>query len=200
MFHGFVRGLARLIFALFSHTKVYGKENILHCGNVIYVCNHQSVVDAFISFYVLPSETYFMSKKEVFSNKFYAFFLKRLQMFPINRETVDLKAIKYACDILEEGNALCIFPQGTRHTEPWVRLEDMHAGIGMIALRQKSRVVPMMFKEKPAFFKKNELVIGKEIDLSSFEGKRPNSEEMKRFVQLVTQKMNELLENGSCGF
>ena len=76
----------------------------------------------------------------------------------------------------------------------------MHAGIGMIALRQKSRVVPMMFKEKPAFFKKNELVIGKEIDLSSFEGKRPNSEEMKRFVQLVTQKMNELLENGSCGF
>ena len=199
MFHGFVRGLAALVFALFSRTRVYGRENILACGNVIYVCNHQSVVDAFISFYVLPSATYFMSKKEVFQNKFYAFFLKRLQMFPIDREAVDLKAIKYACDKLEEGNALCIFPQGTRHAESRIRLEDMHAGIGMIALRKKSRVVPMMFKQKPGFFKKNELIIGKEIDLSSFEGRRANSEEMKRFIQLGTGKMNELLEEAPCG-
>lgn len=198
MFHGFVRGLARLAFFLLSRTKVSGRENILPGGNVVYVCNHQSVVDAFICFYVLPSNTYFMSKKEVFENAFYAFFLKRLQMFPINREAVDLKAIKYACDKLEEGKTLCIFPQGTRHEEPRIRLEDMHAGIGMIALRKKSRVVPMMFREKPAFFKKNELIIGKEIDLSEFEGQRVSSEAMNRFVQLVTEKMNALLGDDVC--
>ncbi len=194
MFHGFVRGLARLVFALLSRTKVYGKENLPRGGNVIYVCNHQSVVDAFISFYVLPANTYFMSKKEVFHNKFYAFFLKRLQMFPIDRETVDLKAIKYACDKLKEGNSLCIFPQGTRHNEAHIRLEDMHAGIGMIALREKSRIIPMMFRKKPGFFKKNQLVIGKEIDLSEFEGQKANSAVMNQFIQLVTEKMNQLLE------
>lgn len=173
--------------------KVYGKENITK-RNTVYMCNHQSITDMVILLAHLPSNTHFIAKKEIFKNKFFAWVLKEVRVFPVDRETADLKAIKHACNLLKDGNNLMIFPQGTRTDSPYIKLEEMHSGTGMFALKNQSTVIPMMFKSKPKFFKKNTLYIGKPLDLSSFAGKKTNSQVLSEFTELAYKSMNGLLE------
>lgn len=181
------------ILRLFAPCKVYGKENIVK-HNTVYMCNHQSITDMVILLAHLPSNTHFIAKKEIFKNKFFAWVLKQVRVFPVDRETADLKAIKHACNLLKEGKNLMIFPQGTRTDSPKIKLEEMHSGVGMFALKNQSTVIPMMFKEKPKFFKKNTLYMGKALDLSAFEGKKTNSQVLSEFTELACWAMNELLE------
>ena len=194
--HTVFRAIAWFLMNVLSRTHVIGKEKLKNNAreNVVYVCNHQSIPDAFIMFYLLPKNTFFMAKKEWFDNKIFAWALSRVQVFPINRQTVDLKAIRFACSKLKEGNNLCIFPQGTRKSEPVVKIEDMHNGVGMIAMKNNSTVIPMMFSSKPAIFKRNELIIGDPIDLSEFALKKPNAETMAEFTAKTAASMNMLLE------
>jgi len=193
MIHGIVRIIAFALMRLCAPTRVYGKENI-KSGNVIFVCNHQSMVDAFVIFTYLPSKTFYMAKKQLFKNKLFAYLLKKTKVFAVDRDRTDLTAVKFACNVLKENNNLCIFPQGTRKSSPKIDLADMHNGIGMIALREKSTVIPLMFKEKPRFFKRNTLYIGEPLDLTAFEDVKATSKTMSDFAEYVGVKMNELLE------
>ncbi len=190
-----LRRIAFIIFTLlrpFIPCKVYGKENIK--GNkTIYICNHQSICDIIVLLAHLPLNTFFMAKKEVFQNKFFGLILKKVGAFPVDRQAVDLKSIKVACSKINENNNLMIFPQGTRKDSPQILLEDMHSGVGMIALKTGATVIPMMFKSKPQFFKRNVLIIGKPMDLSEFKDKKPNSTVLSEFTQKATDELSALL-------
>lgn len=176
----------------FIPCKIYGKENIKN-NSTVYMCNHQSICDIIVLLAHLPLNTYFMAKKEVFKLNLVGWILKKVGAFPVDRQSVDLKSIKFACSRLNENNNLMIFPQGTRKDSPDVLLEDMHTGVGMIALKTNSTVIPMMFKEKPRFFKMNTLYIGEPMDLSEFKDKKPNSAVLQEFAKKSTIQMNNLL-------
>lgn len=190
-----MRRLAFVVFTLlkpFIPCKVYGSENIK--GNkTLYICNHQSICDIIVLLAYLPLNTFFMAKKEVFKNKLFGWVLSKVGVFPVDRQSVDLKSIKYACSKLNENQNLMIFPQGTRKKSPQIETEDMHAGVGMIALKTDATVVPMMFKDKPGFFKKNVLIIGKPMDLTCFKDKKVNSEALSEFTKQATKELNALL-------
>lgn len=193
MLKKFVFYLARFVIKVFCRIEIHGRENIID-GNVVYVCNHQSIFDAILNFYILPQTTCFMAKKELFSFKPLGWILKKIGVFSVDRRSIDLASVRYACQILKEKKNLCIYPQGTRTDSPEVKLKQMHAGVAMIALKNFSRVVPMMYTSKPAMFKKNVLYIGKQLDLSEFEGKKANSAVQKEFIEKITVTMNNLLE------
>lgn len=192
MLYWITYGLDWIVMHLFSRTRIIGKEN-LKDGNAIYVCNHQSAVDLFVMFLVLPHNTHFMAKKEFFAKKLVAWVMKNLQVFPVDRGKVDLVSLKHACGLLEEGKNLCIFPQGTRKQHAKIEKEEMHNGVGMIALRKESAVVPMMFLTKPRLFHKNVLVIGSPMDMTAYQGQRANSELLAKFSEELCDQMNALL-------
>ena len=185
--------VAWLVTRVLSKTEIYGQENILS-GNVVYVCNHQSIFDAVINYYFLPQNTCFMAKKELFKFKPLGWVFSQIGVFSVDRQGIDLASVRHACKILKENDNLCIYPQGTRTDSPRVRLEQMHAGVAMIALKNSSRVVPIMYASKPGLFKKNVLYVGEQIDLSEFEGKKANSAVQKEFIEKITVTMNNLLE------
>ncbi|MBR6766017.1 MAG: 1-acyl-sn-glycerol-3-phosphate acyltransferase [Clostridia bacterium] len=191
MLRGLTHVLANLIRPIVP-CKVYGKEN-LQKNNTLYMCNHQSITDIIILLAHLSNNTHIIAKKEIFKHKFFAWVLKNVHAFPVDRQTADLKAIKHACNLLNEGNNLLIFPQGTRTDSPVIKLEEVHTGFGMMALRTGSKVVPMMYKEKPRFFKRNTLYIGKPMDMSEFEGKRTSSQVLNEFAEKAVNEMNALL-------
>ena len=178
----------------FIPCKIYGKENI-KSNKTLYICNHQSICDIVVLLAHLPLNTFFMAKKEVFKIKLVGGALKKVGAFPIDRQSIDLKSIKFACSKINENDNLMIFPQGTRKDSPQVLLNNMHTGVGMIALKTGATVVPMMFKEKPGFFKKNVLIIGKPMDLNEFKDKKPNSETLSQFTKKATEELNSLLGN-----
>lgn len=192
MLYWIVYGLDWIVMHLFSNTRVLGREN-LKDGNTIYVCNHQSAVDLFIMFLVLPHNTHFMAKKEFFAKKIVAWAMRKMQVFPVDRGKVDLVSLKHACGLLAEGKNLCIFPQGTRKKHVKIENDEMHNGVGMIALRKESAVVPMMFLDRPRLFHKNVLVIGRPMDMTAYQGQRATSELLTQFSDDLREQMNALL-------
>lgn len=188
-----IRQIVKFVLLLLSRIEIIGKENIKD-GNVVYVCNHQSIFDIAILFVYLPQNTFFMAKKELFKFKPFGALLKSVGVFPVDRSKADLKAIKFACSKLKENNNLLIYPQGTRTGQREISRQEMHGGTGLIALKQNSTIVPMMFLNRPGLFRKNTFVIGKPMDTSKFSEMKLNSGNLSLFTDDLMVVMNSLLE------
>lgn len=55
-----------------------------------------------------------MAKEELWTNKAFGWIIRQIGAFPIRRGEGDREAIRYAQLLLEAGNALLMFPEGTR--------------------------------------------------------------------------------------
>lgn len=106
----------RLIFIMaFSPIKVIGEERLVHNGPVIYAANHSSYLDALIALALMPADTRFVAKKEVFSAPIMGTFLKNMGHLSIDRMNLP-RGIEDTVEIetaLKSGHSIWIFPEGT---------------------------------------------------------------------------------------
>lgn len=110
-------------------------------GGVILASNHRSFLDPFVIGCCLRRPIYFVAKSELFENRLVAWFLNCLGAFPIRRGESDEESVKTALALLERGEAVVIFPEGTRHrTGP---LHEPKRGVGRLALESGAPVVPI---------------------------------------------------------
>ena len=80
---------------------------------------------------------YYMAKRELFEKPWQAWVLNALGAFPVDRGAGDGDAMETAREILERGDCVVVFPEGTRiRTGP---LESPHTGIGRLALETGPR-------------------------------------------------------------
>ena len=88
-------------------------ENVPKLGPVVIVPNHKSFWDPFLVAVVLRRPVHFMGKAEHFAGPLAKVFL-RLGAFPVRRGDSDAEALETARAILCRGDALALFPEGTR--------------------------------------------------------------------------------------
>ncbi len=131
----------RAAFTLFSTIDVNGLETFPESGAVILAANHVSIYDMFPMQFVLPRPIFFMAKAELHNNQILDLVLRQLGSFPVNRGARDQWALNHARQILEHGQVLGIFPEGTRN-----RGDGLHTaktGAARLALEVKCPIVPM---------------------------------------------------------
>jgi 1-acyl-sn-glycerol-3-phosphate acyltransferase len=80
-----------------------------------------------------------MAKSEHFSGKFKNWLFPGYHAFPVARGTADRKALNHSLDLLDAGNVLVLYPEGTRGPA----LRKAHAGAGFIAQRAGVPILPM---------------------------------------------------------
>lgn len=124
--------------------KTENKPDNLPQEKLIICSNHISFMDPFILAISFGRQVHFLAKKELFQNKIVAYFLKKLGAIPVDRQNIDLKAIKNSIKVLKNNNYLGIFPEGTRVKE--VKKENMKNGIAYIATKAKADILPIEIK------------------------------------------------------
>lgn len=134
------RFLSLMICVVLGRFKAYGTENIPSKGGVILAPNHISYLDPPAAGAGIRRQVRFMAKLELFKIPVLGFLIRNVGAFPVKRGTADRHALKKAIDLLQQGELVCLFPEGKRSEtgEPL----DAELGIGMIALRSKAPVVP----------------------------------------------------------
>jgi 1-acyl-sn-glycerol-3-phosphate acyltransferase len=143
--YAFMRWLMRFMTRtyLVGLFNVIGAENVPRSGPVIICPNHSANLDPPMVPAFLPrGDSWSMAKAEYFKGGgFITWVFRQYHSFPVVRHTADRTAIRRAFEILEAGQALIIYPEGTR-VESGV-LAKPEPGAGFIAQRAACPVVPV---------------------------------------------------------
>jgi 1-acyl-sn-glycerol-3-phosphate acyltransferase len=132
-----VQPLLMLLFRL----KRIGREHIPATGGAILAPNHRSFLDPWVVGVCLRRPVYFVAKRELFEKRWMGWFLNSLGAFPIRRGESDTDAMETARILVERGEAVLIFPEGTRIRRG--SLGDPKRGVGRLALETGAPVVPI---------------------------------------------------------
>ena len=149
----FYRVIVRTFFALFMHVKVYDIDKLIKEGGGLIAANHKSMLDMFMIGVKSPRYLHWMAKKELFKNKIFAKIITGCGAFPVDRGGADVGAAKTTLSLLNQGELVGIFPEGTRNkkaTSP----TKVHAGVAKFAIEANVPVQPVAVWGKYRIFGK----------------------------------------------
>ena len=122
------------------HWQVSGIENVPPVGPLIIVANHQSYFDPTLLSTSLPRKIVFLAKSELFKGFIASWFLRSYGAFPLNRDSSDIRAYRWALNHLSHDGAVVLFPEGTRTNGS---MRKAHTGVARIALKSSAPLLPI---------------------------------------------------------
>src|SRR4051794_2490748 len=137
-----VRAVLQPFFHVWFRLGRIGREHIPASGPAIIASNHRSFLDPFVIAVMARRPIYFMAKKELFLfHPVVSWLLSALGAFPIDRGASDQESMATARAILDRGDVVLMFPEGTR-IRPGA-LGRPKRGVGRLALETGAPVVPV---------------------------------------------------------
>jgi 1-acyl-sn-glycerol-3-phosphate acyltransferase len=131
--------LARLLGRLLTRLEVDGLEHVPSRGAVLFAVNHSAFIDGPLVYGIVRRPVVFLIKSEMFVG-LAGRVLRRIGQIPVRRGLVEREPLRVALATLTAGGAVGVFPEGTRGQG---QVERIERGIGYLALRSASPVVPV---------------------------------------------------------
>jgi 1-acyl-sn-glycerol-3-phosphate acyltransferase len=140
VYHG-LRHPARGLLRVMTGLRAEGLEHVPESGPFFLLPNHQSAVDPVLVQSVLRREVHSMTKSTQFSSWAMRWILIRLGAFPVRRFQVDPHTVRMTLRLLDEGEGVCIYPEGERSWDG--RLRPFRTGTLKLVLRAGVPVIPV---------------------------------------------------------
>jgi glycerol-3-phosphate dehydrogenase (NAD(P)+) len=135
-----VRWVLKAAILVYFRLRRRGMEHVPD-GGVILASNHRSFLDPFAIGCCIGRPIYFVAKRELFKNPLLGWLLNCLGAFPVRRGASDEESMATALALLGRGQAVVIFPEGTRIRTG--SLARPKRGVGRLALQSGKPVVPI---------------------------------------------------------
>src|SRR3984957_10033940 len=136
-----LRALLVPAFLIYLRMQRVGREHLPKSGPLLLASNHRSFLDPFVIGTLVRRPVYYFAKRELFEKRWQAWILNSLGAFPVDRGAGDRAAMDTARAILERGDCVVVFPEGTRIRKG--SLGTPRRGIGRLALESGVPVVPI---------------------------------------------------------
>lgn len=140
--------IARLFFAIIAKTLFrfvsYGKENIPKKSGILIATNHKSYLDPVIIGIGAKRPVRYLARKTLFGNPIFGRLILSVGAIPIQRDGFSREGMGNAISIIKSGQALALFPEGTRNASD--EFLEGKPGVGMVALKSMAIVVPGFIK------------------------------------------------------
>ncbi len=134
-------GLVRVLSRVFFRPSVTGAQNIPLEGPVLIAPVHRSNVDFAFTLFISKRKVFFMAKDSLFRVPLLGPLITRLGAFPIHRGTADRESMSLSEEVLRQGHALVLFPEGTRKEGRSV--STLHDGAMFVASRTNATIIPV---------------------------------------------------------
>src|SRR2546423_7104731 len=134
---GIVEGFCRLFWRL----RVEGRENLPTDQPFILAPVHRSNIDTLIAGSLTRRRLRFMGKDSMWKYRPTGWLFTALGAFPVHRGTADRDALRKCIEVLEGGEPLVVFPEGTRQFGPDV--QPLFEGAAYISAKTGAPIVPV---------------------------------------------------------
>jgi 1-acyl-sn-glycerol-3-phosphate acyltransferase len=195
VFYTLFRGLVVGICVSYTRARVIGKHNIPKNGAFLLAPIHRSNIDTPLAAAVTTRRMRFMGKDSIWKIKPIGWIISSLGAFPVTRGSADREALKRCINVLESGEPLVLFPEGTRQSGPLV--QPLFDGAAYVAVKAGVPIIPvgiggsegvMPKGSKMIYPKKCVIVIGEPIvAIADESGRIPRSAVKDITEQLATE-------------
>ncbi|MDR2176392.1 MAG: 1-acyl-sn-glycerol-3-phosphate acyltransferase [Synergistaceae bacterium] len=146
IFYSVVRAFFAVFFTLYNRLSVRWAEPLPRGGRVIVASNHCSNLDPILVGIAFPRRLRYFAKEELFRPILFGRIIRLLGAVPVSRadSASAASALKGFFRLLEEGNDVLIFPEGSR--SPDGNLLPLEGGVGLIAVHSKADILPVFIR------------------------------------------------------
>ena len=168
----FMQYMFQIYFRLLFRIQVEGRENIPRRGKLLLAANHISAYDPFVIGSLVPRALYFLAKKELFQNPLLAAVMRFLHAIPVDRREVAHTTIRRVNQLLANGEAVLLFPEGTRSRSGEIGASK--SGVGMMAANNATDILPVrvegLFSKKGSWWRRPQIkvIFGSVISVAPF--------------------------------
>jgi 1-acyl-sn-glycerol-3-phosphate acyltransferase len=138
-----VRNAVVLFTKTFWRLKVSGLEHVPKQGAYVLAPGaHRSNIDTLVVAAVTRRRMRFIGKDTMWKYGWSAWFFSAMGGIPVHRESADRQAVKLAQEVLESGEPVVMFPEGTRLEGPVIEPDKMFDGPSFVAARAQVPILP----------------------------------------------------------
>ena len=136
-----MHGLCYLLFLPLYRYRAFNVRQVPDRGPLLIVSNHQSFYDPIlIGLGAHRRQFYALARASLFEHRGLAWMIRMLNAIPVRQGEGDRAAMKQCIEVLKQGQALLIFPEGSRTLSG--RTEAFESGLMLIIKRARPTVLP----------------------------------------------------------
>jgi 1-acyl-sn-glycerol-3-phosphate acyltransferase len=145
-FYRTVQVTLRCVGRLFWGVRAEGRERIPETGPVILAATHESFLDPLLMGAYCRRHVWHMARRTLFfsgegRSRFRTWLGTMSGVIEVDREGGGREALRLAIEKLRAGDAVLLFPEGTRGDG--TEVQAFRPGVGLLAVRTGARVVPV---------------------------------------------------------
>lgn len=177
------------IFKLYYNPKIINADVIPKEGPILIVGNHKHIMDQCSVIISTKRIVHYMAKKEYFDGKF-AWFFRAGGCISVDREAHDGVAKGEAIDVLKQGGAIGLYPEGTRIKTKEKLLLDFKYGTVSMADKTDATIVPYAITGDYKFRSKNLMIrFGKPFKVENGDKEKAHQKLRKEIEKLIYENL-----------
>lgn len=141
VWYEFVAVTSALTYTFTNSLRIEGYCHVPQQGPVLVVANHQSFLDPNLVGLAVRRHLHYLARSTLFRHPAFAALIRSLNAVPVNQEGFAREGLQTTMELLKEGKAVIVFPEGER--TPDGRMCPLRPGIHLLIKKLDIPILPV---------------------------------------------------------